>query len=278
LEPGESRAALVGARSYDAVIDTLAFGAADAADLLAADAGHFTVISTASVYADAAGRGLETAGEAGFPDYPDRIAEDQARVAAGPGYSAGKVALEDALARAKAPVAVLRPGAVHGIGARHPREWWFVKRALDGRRRVPVLDGGRSVFHTSSTLGIAGLTRHCIARGLTGPFNAADPDPPSVAQIAAHIGGLMGFAFELVPVSAASGVGHSPWSAARPMRLSNARAVATGWDGGPHYGDCLPDYVAWMVAQAADWQQAFPVFGQYGHDPFDYAGEDAVQG
>jgi hypothetical protein len=48
------------ARGYDAVIDTLAFTAADAADLLAEPAAHLTVISTASVYADAQGRGLET--------------------------------------------------------------------------------------------------------------------------------------------------------------------------------------------------------------------------
>ena len=64
------------ARGYDAVIDTLAFTAADAADLLAEPAAHLTVISTASVYADAQGRGLETP-DLGFPHYPDPIPEDQ---------------------------------------------------------------------------------------------------------------------------------------------------------------------------------------------------------
>ena len=137
LPAGPTRAALI-ARGYDAVIDTLAFTAADAADLLAEPAGHLTVISTASVYADAQGRGFERTDD-GFPHYPDPIPETQPLVPPGEGYSAGKVALEAALGT---HAAILRPGAIHGIGARHPREWYFVKRALDGRKRLPLADGG----------------------------------------------------------------------------------------------------------------------------------------
>ena len=266
---GPNRAALV-ARGYDAVVDTQAFTAADALDLLAEPAGHYTVISTASVYADDQGRGLETP-DLGFPHYPDPITEDQALVLPGEGYSAGKVAMEAALA---GRAAILRPGAIHGIGARHPREWWFVKRALDGRVRVPVQDAGRSVFHTSSTLGIAALTRHLAERGISGVFNAVDPVAPSVADIAAAVGQVMGRRFDLVDHE----VGHTPWSAQNPMRLSTARARATGWDGGPDYGTCLPDYVRWMVGHAEDWKTVFPVFQRYGRDPFDYATEDAAMG
>lgn len=267
LPPSANRATHV-ARGYDAVIDTLAFTAADATDLLAEPAGHLTVISTASVYADAQGRGLETP-DAGFPHYPDPIPEDQPLIPPGPGYSAGKAALEAAL---QGRAAILRPGAIHGVGARHPREWWFVKRALDGRLRVPVLDGGRSVFHTSSTTGIAGLVRHAIDHRLTGPFNVADPEAPSVARIAAAIGAVMGHRFDLIDHPA----GQTPWSAAQPLRLSCARARATGWDGGPPYAACLPDYIAWMIRHADTWQTDFPVFQHYGHNPFDYAAEDAA--
>jgi len=60
------------------------------------------------------------------------------------------------------------------------------------------------------------------------------------------------------------------------VRLSTARARATGWDGGPDYAACLPAYVAWLVSHADDWQTAFPVFQQYGHNPFDYPAEDAA--
>ena len=269
LAAGASRAALV-VRGYDAVIDTLAFTAADALDLMAEPAGHVTVISTASVYADDQGRGFELRDD-GFPCYPDPIVETQAQVPAGPGYSAQKVAMEAALA---GRAAVLRPGAIHGIGARHPREWWFVKRALDGRVRVPVAEGGRSVFQTSSTRGIASLARHLLERKITGDFNVADPVAPSVAEIAEAVGQVMGHRFDLRDHEA----GQTPWSVEHPLRLSLAKARATGWGGGPDYADCLPDYVAWMTGHAADWREVFTVFQHYGHDPFDYAAEDAALG
>ena len=267
LAAGPSRAALV-ARGYDAVVDTLAFTADDAADLLAEPAGHYTVISTASVYADDQGRGFERR-DAGFPLYPDPIPETQPLVPPGEGYSAGKVALEAALA---GRAAILRPGAIHGIGARHPREWYFVKRALDGRAVLPLADAGRTVFHTSSCRGIAGLTRHLAERDLKGAFNVGDPDPLSVAHIAGAVGAVMGHRFDLIDNDA----GQTPFSVENTVRMSMAKALATGWDGGPGYAECLPDYIAWMVGHAADWQSAFPVFQSYGHDPFDYAAEDAA--
>lgn len=282
-DPMETRAALI--RSIggaDAVFYALAFTSAEAADLLAvrADVGAYCVISTASVYADAAGLGLESGD--GFPDYPDPIHEDQPRVVLGEGYSAGKVALEDALQGASRPVAILRPGAIHGIGARHPREFWFVKRALDGRHQVPVVAGGKSVFHTTSTLGLASLAVHCLTQGLSGAFNAGDPTPPTVAEIAGLIGGVMGHEFTLVPVEtlphAGDHVGQTPWSAKNPLRLALDRARASGWDGGPDYATCLPDYVDWLVSQSPDWKTAFPVFQNYGADPFDYTAEDAALG
>lgn len=267
LAPAASRAAHV-ARGYDAVIDTVAFTAADAVDLLAEPAGHVTVISTASVYADDQGRGFELR-DSGFPRYPDPLDEGQARVPPGSGYSAGKVAMEVALGDR---AAIRRPGAIHGIGARHPREWWFVKRALDGRRVVPVAMAGRSVFHTSSTIGIASLTRHLAERRITGAFNVADPVAYSVAQIATAIAAVMGHRFDLTDHD----IGHTPFSMDHPVRLSTARARATGWDGGPDYAASLPAYVAWLVGHRDDWQTAFPVFQHYGHDPFDYAAEDAA--
>ena len=228
------------------------------------------MISTASVYSDAQGRGLETP-DLGFPLYPDLITEAQPLMPPGNGYSAGKVALEVAL---EGRAAILRPGAIHGIGARLPRAWWFVKRALDGRVRIAVADGGRSVFHTSSTLGIAGLTRHLVEQGITGVFNAVDPVAPSIAEIAQTVGQIMGHRFDLVDHE----IGQTPWSTKHPMRLSSAKARATRWDGGPDYAACLPEYVTWMVGQAAGWRSAFPVFRSYDPDPFDDVAEDFALG
>ena len=267
-------------KGYDAVFDPMAFDADCAADLLAArdDVGQYCVISTASIYADAKGRALETAGDTGFPEFPREILETQPTVPPGVGYSAGKVELE--LALADAPVTILRPCAIYGSGARHPREWWFAKRALDGRVRVPLVDAGQNIFHTSSATGIASLAAFCLQHGHQGIFNVADPQALTVTQIAKAIGAAIGHQFTLIPVgdlpASLAHIGYTPWSVDKPMRLSTARARSLGWDGGPNYDSQLPAYCAWMAGHAASWADDFPGFAAYGHDVFDYAGEDRV--
>jgi nucleoside-diphosphate-sugar epimerase len=277
---GDSRAVTIrSGGGYDAVFDPMALTAADAADLLTArsDVGQYCVISTAAVYADEQGRSLENAAD-GFPEFPREIKESQPTVAPGDGYSSGKVAMEMALVGA--PVTILRPCAIYGIGARHPREWWFVKRALDGRARVPLVDAGQNIFHTSSALGIASLVSFCLQHQHYGIFNAADPQALTVTQIAQAIGQAMGHRFTLIPVDdlpeAFAHVGFTPWSVENPMRLSTAKARALGWNGGPDFAAVLPDYCAWLVQHATTWQNEFPAFQAYGHDVFDYAAEDRV--
>lgn len=281
LPHAESRAATIRAEGgYDAVFDPMALTAADAADLLTAraDVGQYCVISTASIYADGQGRSLESAGDTGFPEFPREITENQPTVAAGDGYSSGKVAMEKAFCQA--PATILRPGAIYGIGARHPREWWFVKRALDGRKRVPLVDAGQNIFHTSSAIGIASLASFCLNNQNYGVFNAADPQALTVTQIAQSIARAMGHRFTLIPVDdlpeAFAHVGFTPWSVEHPMRLSTAKARALGWDGGPGYDAGLPEYCAWLAQHATTWQDDFPAFQAYGHDVFDYAAEDRV--
>lgn len=275
----DTRAATIRAGGgFDAVFDPMALGPADAADLLSArdDVGQFCVISTASIYADAQGRSLESSGVTGFPRFPRQISETQATVAAGDGYSSGKVAMEHAFSGH--PVTILRPGAIHGIGARHPREWWFVKRLLDGRREIPLLDHGQNIFHTSSATGIAALAALCLNHGHLGQFNVADPQALTVAQIAAAIADTMGRKVTLIGVDnlpdSLSHIGFTPWSGEHPLRLSTAKARALGWNGGPAYESQLPAYCAWLADHAATWRADFPAFAAYGHDPFDYLGED----
>ena len=91
---------------------------------------------------------------------------------------------------------------VHGIGARHPRQWWFVKRALDRRAVVPLVAAGATVCHTSSTIGMASLACHCLARRLAGTFNAGDPIARSVGKIAGLVAAYMNRPFTLVGVGA----------------------------------------------------------------------------
>jgi nucleoside-diphosphate-sugar epimerase len=156
---GDTRHRLIG-QGWDLVIDTLAFTEGDAAALIGQRHayGRLCVISTGSVYADAQGRGFETDKTRGFPKYPFQIGEDQGRVLAGIGHSAQKVAIEDALFAADLPLILLRPAAIHGPGARYPRDWVVVKRLLDGRTFMPMAQSGQTVFHTTSTVSMASLT------------------------------------------------------------------------------------------------------------------------
>ncbi|MEJ5899758.1 NAD-dependent epimerase/dehydratase family protein [Ochrobactrum teleogrylli] len=126
----------------DAVIDTVAFDQTHANQLLELESsiGQLVVISSSSVYRDASGRTLDEARENGFPDLPDGMTEQQSTVEPGStNYSTKKVALERRLLdKARRSVIILRPGAIHGTHSSHPREWWFVKRMLDGREVIPI--------------------------------------------------------------------------------------------------------------------------------------------
>lgn len=261
----------------DLVFDPFCMTAADAAARLTcrADIGRLVVVSTASVYADAAGRSLESAGETGYPQFAGPVDEGQATVPPGDGYSAGKVAMERAFRDSGAPVTLLRPGAIHGPGARHPREWVVVKRLLDGRDRIAVVDRGENRFATTAAQNVAPAVLAAQAAGLDGPLNVADPDRPNVAQIILHIAAAMGREVAVVPVADDSGAGGTPWSVGHPFLLDTGRLDRAGWR--PlSYAQALPPYLDWMLARAGDWQAAFPTFAHYPSDPFDYATEDAA--
>jgi nucleoside-diphosphate-sugar epimerase len=266
----------------DGVFDPTAYDAADAADLLRAKhrIGALVVVSSASVYAAPDGRSLVAASQEGG-DWPEgSIAETATIVAAGNAtYASRKAALEQTLLGSDWAVSVLRPCAVHGPYATHPREWWFMKRGLDGRPATPVAYGARSVFQTSSAAGIADLALLCMEMPRSRVLNAADEDSPSVMEIAQTIGAASGLDIRVAPFEGApvgpSHVGSTPWSAGRPFVLDTAAARTLGWRGG-RYADTVSATCRWAldVARNADWTSQFSMFAKYGYDPFDYAAED----
>jgi hypothetical protein len=134
----------------DALIDTMAFDRDHGSQLIdvQANVGCFIVISSASVYQDANGRTLDEASQNGFPELPEGIRETQPTVDPGPTtYSTRKIALErHLLDDATTPVTILRPGAIHGLNSRFPREWWVVKRILDRRPAIPLAYRGNQPF------------------------------------------------------------------------------------------------------------------------------------
>ncbi len=283
---GKSRAEVIHdiGRPIDALVDPTAYDEADARDLLQARArvGGFVVVSSASVYADPEGRSLVEASQSGLAALDGPLTEDAPTVRPGDsGYSTRKVALEEALLASGAPVSILRPCAVYGVHASHPREWWLIKRALDGREAIPVAYGGRSVFHTSSARGVAQLAAICLERPDARVLNVADDRAPSLQEIAAAIAEATGLVLTLSPFGGApigaSHVGSSPWSSEHPFLLDTTRARGLGWDGGD-YQERVGEVCEWLlqVARKGDWRERFSGFSRYGYDPFDYAAEDEV--
>ncbi|WP_399882404.1 NAD-dependent epimerase/dehydratase family protein [Streptomyces sp. BBFR51] len=271
----------------DVLVDMVAYGEAQARQLLslAGRVGSAVVISSLSVYEDDRGRNFDTQTEPdGFPEYPVPLTEAQRTIRPGDAsYSTGKAALERELLAAgdRLPVTLLRAGAIHGPYCRTPRELYFVKRNLDGRRRHVLAYGGESRFHPASVHNIAELVRLAAPRPGTRVLNAVDPDAPTVAEIAAAIDAVMGVEVEHVLVDGpppADGVGDTPWSVPAPV-VCDMRAAQDqlGYRPVVRYADRLPETVAFIEERLAgrDWREAYPkMYEAYG-DLFDYAPENA---
>nr|WP_205023295.1 NAD-dependent epimerase/dehydratase family protein [Streptomyces sp. HB132] len=272
----------------DVLVDMVAFGRDHAAQLtgLAGRAGSAVVVSSGAVYEDEQGRSFDTQGEPdGFPRYPVPIPETQRTVAPGDStYGTRKAALERELLAAgdALPVTLLRAGAVHGEHCRTPRELYFVKRLLDGRRRRVLAYGGASRFHPVHVSNIAELIRLAALRPAARVLNAGDPQAPTVAEIGAAVDGVLGLETETVLVDGAppeGGVGETPWSGAHPVVYDmSAAEQELGYRPVTGYERSLPRTVEQLVAQldGRDWREVFPKMVRgYGEALFDYAAEDA---
>ncbi|MGW7280547.1 NAD-dependent epimerase/dehydratase family protein [Streptomyces sp. NPDC054844] len=270
----------------DVLVDMVAYGEGHARQLvgLAGRVGSAVVISSLSVYEDDKGRNFDTQAEPdGFPHYPVPLTEEQRTVRPGDtSYSTRKAALERELLAVgdRLPVTLLRAGAIHGPHCRTPRELYFVKRNLDGRRRRVLAYDGASRFHPASVHNLAELIRLAAPRPGTRVLNAVDPDAPTVAEIAAAIDAVMGVEAEDVLVDGpppADRVGDTPWSVPVPVVCDMSAAERQlGYRPVVRYAETLPDTVAFLEQRLAgrDWREAYPkMFRAYG-DLFDYAAED----
>ncbi|MCZ4511321.1 NAD(P)H-binding protein [Streptomyces sp. ActVer] len=271
----------------DVLVDMVAYGPEHARQLtnLAGRVGSAVVVSSLSVYEDDKGRNFDTQEQPdGFPEYPVPLSEEQRTIAPGEAsYSTRKAGLERELLAAteELPTTLLRAGAIHGPHCRTPRELYFVKRNLDGRRRRVLAYGGESRFHPASVHNIAELARLAARKPGARVLNAVDPDAPTVAEIAAAIDAVMRVESESVLVDGpapAETVGDTPWSVPHPVVCDMAAAERElGYRAVVRYAETLPDTVAWIERQLAgrDWREAYPkMFQNYG-DLFDYAAEDA---
>lgn len=270
----------------DALIDMVAYDACHAEQLatVQGSVGALVVLSSISVYCDAEGRTLDEATSPDtFPVFPVPATEGQRIVPPGLAtYSTRKVALEHTLLdRIRCPLSILRPGAIHGVGSRHPREWWFVKRMLDNRRRIPLAYDGRLGLHSSAAVNIASLIGTVLSKTTTQILNAVDPDPPSVRQIGELLAARLGRDVNLVGLPmehSCTDVGATPWSTPAAFVASDASARALGYQPVARYQDAVGPLCDWLVAQAdqGDWRGLYPVMASYTSDPFDYLAEDRL--
>lgn len=259
------------------LMDCIAFDERDADQLIAVQefVGHIIAVSSVSVYRDEKGRTLDEASEFGFPSFPVPIREDHPTVAPGPEtYSTRKIAMERRLLdHSTGRATVLRPAAIHGPYSKHAREWWFVRRLLDGRRRIPLAYGGRSRFQTTSVAAIAEVVMWVVTESRPPILNVADADAPTSAEIGEAIMAVIGRYAELVGLPDEPfppSVGMSPWSVERPIVCAtSAPTVGT-------YARTVPAAVHWLVEAIRDrnWRTLLPQLAAYPWDQFDYDSED----
>lgn len=262
----------------DVVLDTIAYDETDIAVYDPGAVGRLIVISSASVYCDDANRTLDEGPVGGYPEFAGPITEAQATVAPGPAtYSTRKMRMESAAcARFGERATILRPCAIHGPWSRHPREWWFVKRLLDGRRRIPLIHHGRSRFQTTDVEQIARTAQAAAANGIGGVFNIADSDCPNVLEIGEAISGFLEREVDLIPVEGTGLVGRTPWSLPGTFAVDGSKAMAMYGDNPWFpYTDHVQPALQWLCQHApTDWRVAFPQLAGYPWDLFDYAAED----
>lgn len=238
-------------------------------------AGRIAAISSCSVYCDAQGHTLDEASGTDFPAFAVPLTEQSPVLLPGPQtYSTRKRAMEEALlAEACCPVTILRPCAIHGPQSKHAREWWFVKRLLDGRKAIPLAYRGESRFQTTSTVAIADAVAKAAAGHLATIVNVADADSPPVAEIARAIMAVMGVSAELIGLPDAPTypprLGMTPWSIPRPMICPAGAGLS--------YADAVEPAVRWLIDEVArdeGWRAQIPQLAAYPWDQFDYAVDD----
>ena len=252
---------------FDAVVDTVAFNAAHGRQwgALAGKIGALVVISTGSVYADAAGRTLDEGATNGYGPIPETNPRGPSGDAT---YSTRKVALEDALLDGfDRPLIVLRPFAVYGPGNLAPREWWFVARALAGMTSIPLAYSGESRFHTSATANIAELCRIAVQTGGSHILNAADPECLTVMEIGRALLDAMGSGAVLEPLEGPPRdlASWTPWTIPAPLIADMSAAAALGYRPVTDFRSAARETVDDLVraAKGRHWLQAFPSLGAY---------------
>jgi nucleoside-diphosphate-sugar epimerase len=258
----------------DVLVDFVAFEPGHAEQLLSLRdrVGSVVVLSSAAVYFGD--------NEDDLARLPVPITERTETVAPGPsGYATNKRAIELALLEQEAlPATLIRAGAIHGPWSTWAREWYFVKRVLDGRRAVVLAYRGASRFHPISVDNLAELIWLAAERPGRRVLNAGDPEPPTVVEIGRATAANLEHEWAEVLIDEPVGnVGETVWSTPHPVVLDMTEAeFELGYRPVTTYEQALPETVAWLVeaTRGRDWRDVLPRTAEIMASSFDYSAED----
>ena len=269
----------------DALVDFVAFEPAHAEQLLslAGLARSLVVVSSASVYADSEGRGLDEIPDGADARWRVPLTEREPTVPAGDEtYSTRKRAIEEILlAQRDIPATLVRAGAIYGPGDLSSREWYFVKRALDDRRAVVLAHRGESRFQQTSVHNLAELIRLAAERPGRRLLNCGDPGAPTVVEIGRHIAAAMQREWSevLLPGPPQGSVGDNPWGVPRPFVLDmNEAEFEVGYRPVTAYANAVGETCEWLVSatEGRDWREVLTGVARLYEGQFDYEAEDAL--
>jgi len=264
--------------SPEAVVDVIPMNAEDSQAVVEALRGRISRsvhISSGDVYA---------------PDQPIPIPEDapihSAEVVELPlgdqvvPYS--KVAVEEAIREAQTaggfPATIIRLPAVYGPGDPLAREWFFVKRVLDGRQRIALPDGGLGLFHR----GYVGDVARAVVLALESSqavgkiYNVGHERVLTVRGIAELVARVMDHEWEIVSVPADQVPLTNPYATPYHLvyDLSRIRAEL-GYQESVSLEEGMRRTVAWLMANPPT-AETWGLARYLSHDAFDYAAEDVA--
>ncbi|GAA4178636.1 NAD-dependent epimerase/dehydratase family protein [Gryllotalpicola koreensis] len=238
------------------VVDCLCFTESDALTVapFLVDADAAVMLSTKAVYVDEFGNHGNSLTKPVFPlpirEVDPTVAPGRGDPATRDGYAANRVAAENALLDSGLPVTVLRAGRVHGAGAARPREWVFLKRALDGREQLALAHGGRGGDQTTAAANVAELVEVVARNPGARILNVGDTDAPSglaIAEtVAAHVG--QRFEYELADDDVDPQYGAHPWDVVPPVVLDLTAARELGWQG-QSYAATVGAELDWLLRE-----------------------------
>ena len=243
-EDRDAVAAALGERSFDLVVDDIAFEARHvqtAAELLKGRVGRYVLISTASVYQDM---------DNGYRPLAERHADLTFR--GDFGYAEGKRACEQALAASGLAFTTLRPPIIQGPHDASARAWFWIQRVADGGPvLVPDAPVGiwRQVFSRDLAAAVMAVAVEADAEGQT--YNVAMPEVVTLSEYLRLLARVLGKEdpVRIVPSALLERElpDYAPTYAHRLVLDTQALTRDTGWT-------CTP--LATWVEETARWHLA----------------------